>query len=234
MASNNGRPPRILFWAQDLTLAHELFHVNERQGFARTGVAEAQTWLNGRTAGSVADVNALLAHVPGKVLASSRAHNPGKEERAYGAGAPAYTARADAIRARGRAGEYPRAQPQGDFPQPRNPLDRPQDGGEPARAPAGSMQAKLVVGAVNDPLEHEADRVAEHVMRMPEPAAVSQASPLRISRKCAECEEAEQKPEPPALQAEGQEDEYPPNAQMALFRKAALAANVRAEHLRES
>jgi hypothetical protein len=33
------------------------------------------------------------------------------------------------------------------------------------------VQPKLQVGAVNDPLELEADRVAEHVMRMPEPAA---------------------------------------------------------------
>ncbi len=31
------------------------------------------------------------------------------------------------------------------------------------------IQAKLMVGAVNDPLEHEADRVAEQIMRMSEP-----------------------------------------------------------------
>ena len=37
------------------------------------------------------------------------------------------------------------------------------------------MQAKLEVGSVDDPLEHEADRVAEQVMRMPDPAA--QGSP---------------------------------------------------------
>ena len=29
------------------------------------------------------------------------------------------------------------------------------------------IQAKLKVGAVDDPLEHEADRVADQVMRMP-------------------------------------------------------------------
>jgi len=38
------------------------------------------------------------------------------------------------------------------------------------------LQRKLAVGQVNDPLEHEADRVAEQVMRMPEPA---------LQRKCA-------------------------------------------------
>jgi hypothetical protein len=35
------------------------------------------------------------------------------------------------------------------------------------------IQAKLEVGAVDDPLEREADRVAEHVMRVPEPKASS-------------------------------------------------------------
>ena len=38
------------------------------------------------------------------------------------------------------------------------------------------MQAKLEVGAVDDPLEHEADRVAEQVMRMREPTAAAQAA----------------------------------------------------------
>src|SRR5580704_1182104 len=48
------------------------------------------------------------------------------------------------------------------------------DGPErPSPAPAprlpGPIQRKLKVGAVNDPLEHEADRVADQVMRMPAP-----------------------------------------------------------------
>jgi hypothetical protein len=38
------------------------------------------------------------------------------------------------------------------------------------------LQAKLEIGAVDDPLEHEADRVAEQVMRMPEPASPAVAS----------------------------------------------------------
>jgi hypothetical protein len=51
------------------------------------------------------------------------------------------------------------------------------------------LQAKLAIGAVNDPLEHEADRVAEQVMRTPNPDhSIAPASP-RVSRKCAECEE---------------------------------------------
>ncbi|HET9364525.1 MAG TPA: DUF4157 domain-containing protein, partial [Candidatus Angelobacter sp.] len=38
--------------------------------------------------------------------------------------------------------------------------------------PRLNLQAKLMVGAVNDPLEMEADRVADQVMRMPEPESV--------------------------------------------------------------
>ncbi len=47
------------------------------------------------------------------------------------------------------------------------------------------LQAKLEIGEVNDPLEHEADRVAEQVMRMPDPA-----SPVVVSRREAPSDEA--------------------------------------------
>src|SRR5881296_3553875 len=40
------------------------------------------------------------------------------------------------------------------------------------------IQAKLAISQPNDPYEQEADRVAEHVMRMP-------ASPATLQRKCA-------------------------------------------------
>jgi hypothetical protein len=46
-----------------------------------------------------------------------------------------------------------------------------------------TIQRKLSIGAVNDPAEHEADAVADTVMRMPE-------SNL-IQRKCSHCEEEE-------------------------------------------
>jgi outer membrane protein OmpA-like peptidoglycan-associated protein len=55
----------------------------------------------------------------------------------------------------------------------------------PLRSP---IQAKLEVGAVNDPLEHEADRLAEQVLRMPEPgpqATKLSASYPAVRRKCA-------------------------------------------------
>jgi Domain of unknown function (DUF4157) len=63
-------------------------------------------------------------------------------------------------------------------------------------APPRVIQRKLVVGQLNDPLESEADRVAEHVMRTPDPAAISPPSArMVLQRKCAACEE-EAKEEP--------------------------------------
>jgi hypothetical protein len=52
------------------------------------------------------------------------------------------------------------------------------------------LQAKLTVGAVNDPLEQEADAAADRVMRMVDPA-ISHAAPQTLRRKCEECEEEE-------------------------------------------
>ncbi|HEY2858183.1 MAG TPA: DUF4157 domain-containing protein, partial [Terracidiphilus sp.] len=53
------------------------------------------------------------------------------------------------------------------------------------------VQPKLEIGAVDDPLEAEADRAAAHVMRMPasQPSQDDTASVLR--RKCASCEKEE-------------------------------------------
>ena len=52
------------------------------------------------------------------------------------------------------------------------------------------LQRKLRVGAVNDPLETEADSVANMVMRMPEPNLnTSRGSRGTFQRKCADCEE---------------------------------------------
>jgi hypothetical protein len=109
MSDLKGRPPRNSFWASDLTITHEQFHVSERQTHGREGVTNAQTWLNAQTAGSAADVQNLLTQVPGKVIATSQAAMtmPGKEERAYSAGAPLYSGRAVAIKTKGDAGSYP-------------------------------------------------------------------------------------------------------------------------------
>ena len=53
----------------------------------------------------------------------------------------------------------------------------------------GAIQAKLAVGQLNDPLEHEADRVADQVMRMPGAQPSVAPVPSQLSRKCAACEE---------------------------------------------
>ena len=57
------------------------------------------------------------------------------------------------------------------------------------------LQAKLTVGAPNDHFEQEADRVADRVMRMPNPAAARSGmdatphSAMSIQRKCSACED---------------------------------------------
>src|SRR5215216_1299657 len=67
----------------------------------------------------------------------------------------------------------------------------------PHRASRGSspqpsiIQRKLVIGQPNDPLEHEADRAADQVMRMPAPEIELAAVPPQISRKPAACETGE-------------------------------------------
>jgi Domain of unknown function (DUF4157) len=50
-------------------------------------------------------------------------------------------------------------------------------------------QPKLAIGPVDDPLEREADRVAYHVMRMPDPQVSVTPMRVQINRKCAACEE---------------------------------------------
>lgn len=65
-----------------------------------------------------------------------------------------------------------------------------------AGTPHITIQKKLRVGETNDPLEDEADRAAERVMRMAEPepdsrVAVSSAQP-QVNRKCSSCQEEEE------------------------------------------
>jgi hypothetical protein len=57
------------------------------------------------------------------------------------------------------------------------------------------IQAKFKVGAVDDPLEREAERVADQVMRMPQPLPNSAAAPIGaiLRRKCAACEAEEER-----------------------------------------
>lgn len=70
----------------------------------------------------------------------------------------------------------------------RFPADRFPFTGNQSRLRHLTLQRKLAIGSVSDPLEVEADRVAAHVMRMPEPASTSpppSAAPSAILRRCA-------------------------------------------------
>ncbi|MCZ7356843.1 MAG: hypothetical protein O8C66_14255 [Candidatus Methanoperedens sp.] len=67
---------------------------------------------------------------------------------------------------------------------------------------SGALQAKLRIGAPGDVYEREADRVADAVMRMPQPQAVSSGTPS-IQRACPKCENDELKRQP--IKEEGTE-----------------------------
>lgn len=54
---------------------------------------------------------------------------------------------------------------------------------------AGRIQLKPQIGAANDPLEREADRLADAVMSGGFAGTISRAAPGSIHRKCAACEE---------------------------------------------
>jgi Domain of unknown function (DUF4157) len=64
---------------------------------------------------------------------------------------------------------------------------------KPSLAPMSLLpiHAKVNIGAVNDPLEHNAEQVAQLVMRMPEVTVTS--TPPQVNGKCAACEEEKEK-----------------------------------------
>jgi hypothetical protein len=62
----------------------------------------------------------------------------------------------------------------------------------------GRLQRKLSIGQADDLLEHEADRVADKVMRIAADGIAVEAAPLQVSRKCAACDEEEKLQEKPA------------------------------------
>jgi hypothetical protein len=77
----------------------------------------------------------------------------------------------------------------------------------PSQVPLPSaIQLKPATGPADDPLEHEADRAADQVMRMPDAQLSISVAPLQISRKCAACEEHEEhKCESCAEEAKGEQ-----------------------------
>ncbi|MCX9009873.1 MAG: DUF4157 domain-containing protein [Candidatus Methanoperedens sp.] len=60
---------------------------------------------------------------------------------------------------------------------------------------SGALQTKLRISQLGDKYEQEADRVAEQVMRMPQPQALSNGA-LYIQRACPKCENDELKRQP--------------------------------------
>jgi outer membrane protein OmpA-like peptidoglycan-associated protein len=66
---------------------------------------------------------------------------------------------------------------------------------------ARPTHSRLEISSTNDPLEAEADRAANHVMRIPNPVLVAAPSTRRISRKCEKCEEEEKTLRPKSIDA---------------------------------
>jgi hypothetical protein len=65
-------------------------------------------------------------------------------------------------------------------------------------APAPVLQRKLQIGIANDPLEHEADRIADRVVCTPASAIAVTAAPAQVSRQCASCSEEDKLQKKPA------------------------------------
>lgn len=109
-SSDNGRPPRTGFWAEDLTLKHECFHAEDAKGKSPAAVNLAVEWLKTKTASNVGEVQTLVTKVPGRIVASlsTAMKAPEREQRAYGDGAPSYESRVKAIERKGKAGSYPK------------------------------------------------------------------------------------------------------------------------------
>jgi hypothetical protein len=126
------QPPRANFWAEDLTIKHECFHADEDVKFGREGTTVAQNWLNRQTAQSFEDVGKLIQPAIDMVTATVRTKMayPAREERAYNAGAAAYTARAQAIKRNGDAKGY--VPP----PAPKAPANPPKSGATPSPSPS--------------------------------------------------------------------------------------------------
>jgi hypothetical protein len=54
---------------------------------------------------------------------------------------------------------------------------------------AHAIQPKLTVNRPDDEYEREADRVADEVMRMPDPSPLASRATPGVQRMCADCEE---------------------------------------------
>jgi hypothetical protein len=62
-----------------------------------------------------------------------------------------------------------------------------------ASSDGSRLLAKLKVGGIDDPLEHEADAVADRVLRLPHGQVATPPAPLQVNRKCSACKDEEEK-----------------------------------------
>jgi hypothetical protein len=137
------QPPRTAFWARDLTVKHETFHADEDVKFGEDGVKAAQAWLNRQTAQTFDQVGALLNQVNPRVARTvdTAMALPGRENRAYAAGATDYSNRAQAIKTKGDAKGYVPPPPA-----PRTPVvppaRTPQTPGPPPTPPRSTPDSK--------------------------------------------------------------------------------------------
>jgi hypothetical protein len=58
---------------------------------------------------------------------------------------------------------------------------------------SSKLQRNLDIGAVDDPLKRQADRMANQEMRMPDPQLLVSPAPARLRRKCAACDAEEER-----------------------------------------
>ncbi|MEM8642715.1 MAG: hypothetical protein AAGG51_28435 [Cyanobacteria bacterium P01_G01_bin.54] len=105
------RSPRSQFWARDLTLQHERFHIYQQQipSYGPQSVQALQTWLNQQTVSSWDD--ALNKFTKGMRTELSSKHDElvtssATEDDAYADGADEYQDRADEIESKGDNDEY--------------------------------------------------------------------------------------------------------------------------------
>lgn len=105
-----GRPPRTKFWAKNLTVRHEKYHVKDFVDIGKSSATGAETWLAGQNAAKKEDVPALLDKAWNDKIFKEwdKFTDPPKvEERAYDDGVASYKALAAAIKAKGDKGGYP-------------------------------------------------------------------------------------------------------------------------------
>jgi hypothetical protein len=112
LPDSSGRAPRSKYFCSDLSLKHELSHVDHHYVYFKEEFDKGVAWLNGQTADTAQQAQKLVERMRRRVESNAllRLFGPGlaaEEDAAYAAGRAAYQQRSDDIRAKGKAGGYP-------------------------------------------------------------------------------------------------------------------------------